>query len=1208
MLNLFKKYSPKKMIRLFLIVMVVSMMMVPVVSGDTQDRARTKIIVGGEIDYPPYSFLDKNGEPTGFSVDLVRAIAKTMGMNVEIRLRPWPETRKALEDGTIDVIPGMFYSEERARTFDFSPPFSIVSDAIFARKGSPSVQSMEKLRGKEIIVMRGEAMHDYLLRHRLTQKLLLTETPADALRQLASGKGDYALVAQMPGYYWIRELKLSNVESVGQSPEQFKNCFAVRKGNILLLSSFTEGVNILHQTGEYDRLHEKWFRVLEPAGITPGLAIQYAVMVLVPLFLLLAVFLLWNRMLRIKVHQKTKELWESEEKHRILLDESTDPIFSLTEAGLYRYVNRAFAEGVRKPVEEIVGRTMWEVFPKEEADKRYAALCQVFQTGEEKVIEVRVPRPDGDRFYITTITPIHDKQGNVEIAICSSKDITDRKRAEDALRESEERYRLITENAGDNISIYDLNLRCTYTSPAAERLIGYTPQEIVGKSLESLLTPDSLAQARQAFEEEMILEAEGSADPARKRILVSEEYHKNGSTIWVEDTLSFLRDADGQPTAILSVSHDITDRKRAEEELRRHEKDLRESQRIAHVGSWRLDLATNEVVWTEELYHMYGFDPLLPPLPYTEHMKLFTPESWERLSTALARTRETGIPYTLELETVRKDGSYGWMWVHGEADVDSAGKTVSLWGAAQDITFRKRAEQELRKSQLITENMPVGLYLYRLEDFSDDRTLRMVYANPAVKALTGLGPEDVVGRTLDENFPGLRSQGIPQCYADVVRSQNAITFEEMNYEDDRLLRAYFSVKAFPLPGNHVGVFFENITERKQAEEKRRELEERLQRSEKMEALGTLAGGVAHDLNNVLGIVLGYSELLASSLEKSSPLQSRIENIMKGSERAAAIVQDLLTLARRGVQTKSPVRINEIIMDFLKSPEYERILLYNPRMQVNADLQADILNIMGSKIHLYKTIMNLVSNASEAMTNGGILNIRTSNQYLDRAIRGYDEVREGDYVVLSMSDAGEGISASDMRHIFEPFYTKKVMGRSGTGLGLAVVWGTVKDHEGYIDVQSEVGKGTTFDLYFPVTREKGLDEKIPVSLSDYQGKGEWVLIVDDVQGQRDLASEMLSRLNYQVASVPSGEAAVEYCKANRADLVVLDMIMDPGMDGLDTYQKILEFSPGQKAIIVSGFSETERVKKAYEFGVGAYIKKPYDLERLGLAVRRELDRK
>jgi CheY-like chemotaxis protein len=336
------------------------------------------------------------------------------------------------------------------------------------------------------------------------------------------------------------------------------------------------------------------------------------------------------------------------------------------------------------------------------------------------------------------------------------------------------------------------------------------------------------------------------------------------------------------------------------------------------------------------------------------------------------------------------------------------------------------------------------------------------------------------------------------------------------------------------------------------------------------------------------------------------MKEDLMHILEGGNRSAAIVEDLLTLARRGVQTRKIINLNATIMDCQKTPEFEKALSFNPKVQIKTDLETDILNIMGSPVHLGKTVFNLVSNAIEAMPNGGTLTIKTSNQYLDRPIHGYDNVREGDYVVLTVSDTGEGISERDIRRIFEPFYTKKVMGRSGTGLGLAVVWGTVKDHNGYIDVESEEGKGATFTLYFPVSREEIYTDQVSISMSEYMGKGETILVADDIKGQRELASRMLTKLNYKVTTVSSGEAAVDYLKTQKADLIVLDMIMDPGLDGLDTYKKILEINSTQKAIIVSGFSESDRVKQAQKLGAGSYIKKPYLLEKLGMAVRKELD--
>jgi len=251
-------------------------------------------------------------------------------------------------------------------------------------------------------------------------------------------------------------------------------------------------------------------------------------------------------------------------------------------------------------------------------------------------------------------------------------------------------------------------------------------------------------------------------------------------------------------------------------------------------------------------------------------------------------------------------------------------------------------------------------------------------------------------------------------------------------------------------------------------------------------------------------------------------------------------------------------------------------------------------------------MNLVFNAVEAMPSGGAVRIETWNQYVDRPVAGYDEVREGEYVVMEISDTGHGISAEDIEHIFEPFYTKKVMGRSGSGLGLAVVWGTVKDHQGYIDVRSSAA-GSSFKIYLPAARGTGPEgEKKEIS-RDIQGRGERILVVDDIEEQRELARMILSGLGYRVATAAGGEEAVAYLRRHDVDLLVMDMIMEPGMDGLDTYREIVKIKPGQRAIIVSGFSETDRVTRAQELGAGAYVRKPFVMEKLALAVREELDR-
>ena len=395
-------------------------------------------------------------------------------------------------------------------------------------------------------------------------------------------------------------------------------------------------------------------------------------------------------------------------------------------------------------------------------------------------------------------------------------------------------------------------------------------------------------------------------------------------------------------------------------------------------------------------------------------------------------------------------------------------------------------------------------------------------------------------------------------------------------------------------------------ERIRADREKRDLEKRLLRSKKMEALGLLAGGVAHDLNNVLSGIVSYPELILMDLEMDHPMRSMLLTIQRSGQKAAAIVQDLLALARRGVTSMAVLNLNDaVIQDYLDSPEFEKLCAFHPRVNIKTDLSPDLLNIKGSAIHLKKAVMNLISNAAEAQPDGGSIAIRTENRYLDRPLRNYEHVTEGDYVVLRIEDEGMGIASEDMERIFEPFYTKKVMGHSGTGLGMAVVWGTVQDHQGYINVESQEGKGTSIELYFPITREA---QKVPQeapSVESYKGHGESVLVIDDVPEQREIVTALLARINYRVNAVESGEKALEYLDDHSADILVLDMIMDPGMDGLETYRHILQRHPNQRAVIASGYAENERVREAQRLGAGTYIRKPYTLEKIAVAIKRNL---
>jgi two-component system, cell cycle sensor histidine kinase and response regulator CckA len=264
--------------------------------------------------------------------------------------------------------------------------------------------------------------------------------------------------------------------------------------------------------------------------------------------------------------------------------------------------------------------------------------------------------------------------------------------------------------------------------------------------------------------------------------------------------------------------------------------------------------------------------------------------------------------------------------------------------------------------------------------------------------------------------------------------------------------------------------------------------------------------------------------------------------------------------------------------------------YHPGVKIECTLDENLANIIGSRIHIRKILMNLVSNGFEAIETTGVVRIATANIQISTRVQGDNEIEEGEYVVLTVADQGTGISSEDLEKIFEPFYSKKVMGRSGTGLGLTVVWNVVQDHHGYIKVESS-SERTLFTIYFPSTQELECQPDIFVDLSTLTGHGELVLVVDDVASQRVITSSIIEKLGYRVESVPSGEEAVEFVKRQPVDLLILDMIMSPGISGRETYSRIIRMYPEQKAIIVSGYAETEDVKETLRLGAGAFLKKP-----------------
>ena len=514
------------------------------------------------------------------------------------------------------------------------------------------------------------------------------------------------------------------------------------------------------------------------------------------------------------------------------------------------------------------------------------------------------------------------------------------------------------------------------------------------------------------------------------------------------------------------------------------------------------------------------------------------------------------------------------------------------------------AEKQLKMLKVFSESSNQGMGWATLDG-------NIEYVNPALTALFGendqntpIGKNVIVTYYPEKEQQRLEEEILPRVLEDGSWT-GELMLQKRNGEEIPTYNNLFLI----LDKASEPVFFANIvtdiSESKKAEKEKENLTEKLHIAQKMESIGLMAGGVAHDLNNILSGIICYPELMLHDLPPDSDLRTPLEAIQQSGQKAATVVADLLTVARGVASIRENHDLNTLVRKYLDSPEYQNLRTLHPNTTCRHQLNSTKSIISCSPVHVQKCLMNLVTNGCEAITDTGTVTVSTSNQHVDAKAAGKNDMEAGKYVVLTVEDTGTGIAAKDLEHIFEPFYTKKNMGKSGSGLGLAVVWNTMEDHKGKVFVESGE-KGTCFYLYFPESdRDKVQQAEENATEEKLTGKNEHILIVDDESDLRNIAQQMLTNLGYRVDAVKSGEAAIEFLQQKPVDLLLIDMLMEPGMSGRQTYEAITKLYPNQKAVIASGFSETEDVRATLQLGAGEFIKKPYSTKQLARAIKKVL---
>jgi len=737
--------------------------------------------------------------------------------------------------------------------------------------------------------------------------------------------------------------------------------------------------------------------------------------------------------------------------------------------GRFMTVNQSFADacGKASPV-ELTGKTDFEIWPKELAEKYRVDDARVMENRIPVVMEEPIFDHGKTTWFETFKTPVIDDKGNVLGTTGYSREITERKKAESALRESEERYRRLAENASDIVCRFEFGppYRVAYINSAVTTVSGHTPAEFYEDPdlLGKLVYPDDLKY----------FEKINSSGPEFLHALASLRIiHKNGQILWLELHNIPVKDADGNIIALESIGRDITDRKRAEEVLRLSEASLKEAQRVGRLGSWDWDAVTDTIRWSEEYYHVYGFDPKQPPPKYEEHLKAYTPESAARLDAAVKKSMEFGEPYEIDLELAHSDNLRKWITARCEIKRDLNGQIIGLRGTAQDITERKQAENALRESE---ENLKLAILAGRMGTWSRNFVSGKLEWSLECKAMFGLPPETEMN---DERFvnalhPDDR-ESTDTAVNDALKKQTSFNAEYRVIWPDGTIHwiaaqghGYYKEDGQVIRMD--GLTFD-ITERKRMEkvmqeynsrlesevaertQELRETQEKLVRHEKLSVLGQMASSVGHELRNPLSVInsaIYYLKLIQP--DAGDKVKQYLDVIAQEVRTSDKIITDLLDFARIKSVDREVVSVSNLIQQTL-----ERFPIPTA-VNLTLDIPGDLPLLFVDAHHLTQVLGNLIVNACQSMTSpddagGGELSLHSRV--------------ENDMIRITVTDSGVGIPLENMNKLFEPLFTTK---SKGIGLGLSVSQKLTQANGGRIEVQSEPGKGSSFSVYLPIYEE------------------------------------------------------------------------------------------------------------------------------------------
>ncbi len=927
----------------------------------------------------------------------------------------------------------------------------------------------------------------------------------------------------------------------------------------------------------------------------------------IAVLLLLAALIIFNTLVFVISHRKfvqsQESLHEREERLNYVLEGSREGFWDwdLKTGEVNR--NERWAQMLGYSFKDIAFSVpQWEdlVHPEDKPRAWQSITDHLKGKTEHHECEYRMLNKSGDWVWILDRARVVKLDGDGKPARMAGThtDVSQRKKAEEALVKSESKYRLLAENMKDVIWGSDSNLGLEYLSPSVKDLLGYEPEEIMGVSFLDLLTTESRNRAQPFLDKRS--EFTMPHKPPLQFSYEVEMIRKDGSRVWAEIVSNPVIESNGTLLGFQGVARDVSERKDSERALQESESMFRSYVESSPIGIFETDSDGRLVSANKACSSVTGYsnETLLKSAIFD-----FLPhETVPKVTAKFQRLMLSGYE-NADLEIITFSGKIIWESVHAIKLSDNRFLFYII-----DITERKQAEENLKAASNQTlqlmHSMISGFVVFEsvFDESGQFVDCRYVLTNDAFGRILGISSEEVIGKTINEVWPDTEQAWI-QNFKDVALSGIGKSFE-MSHEPTR--KCYYCTIYRPKEStDRTCLMFEDITERKQAQEELLEMERKLFQSQKLESLGVLAGGIAHDFNNLLAVIVGNIELAQESGFNSAEKELFLERAMSASMKSARLIRQMLDYSGKGAFELNDVNLSELVnnnIDMFRMSVPKNINLRVDGTEDDIFIKADLSQIQ-------QVIMNLLINASEAIGGGtGAIEISTGAQYCNESVISQsllpEKPKPQDMAFIRVRDDGSGMDVETVQRIFDPFFSTKFVGR---GLGMSVVHGVVRGHTGVVTIDSEPGVGTTIVVYLPLLyrtrRADGAHDNVKPSASSTEEKSAEknklsVLVVDDEQEVLDLVLNQLQHLGCETLSAMNGKEALDVFSQNpQIDFVILDLIM-PEMGGVETFDRLKALRPDMAVVICSGYNE-EQIKDGFKskFQPTAFVTKPYSLSTL-----------